>query len=410
MAGEENRGQDGRMNWAEKFAPRAALMKRSAIRELLKVAGRPGMVSFAGGLPAAELFPVAEIEVVAQRVLREHGRKALQYGETEGLAALRDWVAETFSTERARLKRENVLITSGAQQGLDLLGRVLLDAGDRVMVENPTYLAALSAWRPWGVEFLAVPMDGEGLKVAAVRELLKAGPKMLYTSPNFQNPQGTTLSSERRRDLAGVMRECGLAVAEDNPYGDLWYDEAPPASLFELDARMNGEGGLDSNVVYFGTFSKILAPAFRVGWTIGEEELIDKMALAKQAADLQSSTLNQHIALEMARGGLKLEALRAAYRERRDAMLEALEKCFPEGVEWTRPSGGLFVWVTLPAGVNSMELLPRAVECNVTFVPGEDFHADGSGENTMRLNFSNASVENIRAGIERLGAVLKAAL
>ena len=400
------------MNWTQVFAARTASMKPSAIRELLKVANRPGMVSFAGGLPAAELFPIAEIEEVAKQVLREHGRRALQYGETEGLAALRDWVAGKFSTATVKLRRENVLITTGAQQGVDLLGRVLLDAGDKVVVESPTYLAALGAWRPNGVEFLATPTDQDGMRLETLEPLLARKPVFVYAQPNFQNPSGTTLSAERRPKLVEMIRAHDIALVEDNPYGELWFEEEPLPSLFELDARAGtgANGGLDSNVVYLGTFSKILAPAFRVGWTIAEEALIDKMALAKQAADLQSSTFNQYIALEMARRGLDIAKLRAVYRERRDAMLGALEKHFPADATWTRPKGGLFLWVTLPERINTMELLPRAVENNVTFVPGEDFHAEHNGKNTMRLNFSNAGIDDICAGIERLGSVIKAAL
>lgn len=398
------------MDWTERFATRTSTMKKSAIRELLKFGNRPGMISLAGGLPAPELFPIAEVEAATQRVLREHGRKALQYGETEGLAALRDWLAEKFSTPTVKLKRTNVLITTGAQQGLDLLGRVLLEEGDKVIVENPTYLTTLMAWRPWGVEFLAAPTDAEGMRVDELRPLLAQKPKVIYAQPNFQNPSGITLSAARRTKLVQLARETNTPVVEDNPYGELWYDQEPLTSLFELDSRSSAAGELESNIVYLGTFSKVLAPALRVGWTIADEALIDKMALAKQAADLQSSTFNQYIALEMVQRGLDVAKLRATYRERRDAMLEALKKHFPTGASWNRPAGGLFVWVTLPDRIDAMALLPKAVEKNVTFVPGEDFHADHSGKNTIRLNFSNAGVDDIHAGIERLGSVIKQAL
>ena len=385
-------------------------MKRSAIRELLKVGNRPGMISLAGGLPAPELFPIAQVQAATERVLKEHGRKALQYGETEGLAALRDWIAEKFSTPRVKLKRTNVLITTGAQQGLDMLGRVMLEEGDKVVVENPTYLTTLMAWRPWGVEFLTAPTDAQGMRVDGLGALLEQKPKVIYAQPNFQNPSGATLSAERRVKLVDLGRTTRTPIVEDNPYGELWYDQEPLTSLLELDARTNAAGELETNVVYLGTFSKVLAPALRVGWAIGAEALIDKMALAKQAADLQSSTFNQYIALEMAQRGLDVATLRSVYRERRDAMLEALKKHFPTGATWNRPAGGLFVWVTLPERIDAMALLPKAVEKNVTFVPGEDFHADHSGKNTMRLNFSNAGVDDIHAGIERLGGVIKEAL
>ncbi|HUS37381.1 MAG TPA: PLP-dependent aminotransferase family protein [Verrucomicrobiae bacterium] len=398
------------MDWTERFARRTSTMKKSAIRELLKVGNRPGMISLAGGLPAPELFPIAEVEAATQRVLREHGRKALQYGETEGLAALRDWLAEKFSTATVKLKRTNVLITTGAQQGLDLLGRVLLQDGDKVIVENPTYLTTLMAWRPWGVDFLSAPTDAEGMRVDELRPLLAQKPKVIYAQPNFQNPSGITLSAARRKKLVELARETNTPVVEDNPYGELWYDQEPLTSLFELDASSNRDGALQSNIVYLGTFSKVLAPALRVGWTIADEALIDKLALAKQAADLQSSTFNQYIALEMVQRGLDVAKLRSVYRERRDAMLEALKKHFPTGASWNRPAGGLFVWVTLPQRIDAMALLPKAVENNVTFVPGEDFHADHTGKNTIRLNFSNAGIDDIHAGIERLGSVIKQAL
>jgi 2-aminoadipate transaminase len=399
-----------RMDWTARFAKRTTSMKKSAIRELLKVGNRPGMISFAGGLPAPELFPIAEVEAATQRVLREHGRKALQYGETEGLAALRDWIAEKFSTANVKLKRTNVLITTGAQQGLDLLGRILLEDSDKVIVENPTYLTTLMAWRPLGVEFLAAPTDTEGMRVDDLRPLLAQKPKVIYAQPNFQNPSGITLSAARRTKLVELARQTNTPIVEDNPYGELWYDQEPLTSLLELDARTNSAGDLQSHVVYLGTFSKVLAPALRVGWTIADEALIDKLALAKQAADLQSSTFNQYIALEMVQRGLDVAKLRTVYRERRDAMLEALKKHFPNGATWNRPAGGLFVWVTLPPQIDAMVLLPKAVEKNVTFVPGEDFHADHSGKNTIRLNFSNAGVDDIHAGIERLASVIKQAL
>ncbi len=383
-------------------------MKPSSIRQLLKLAGRPGMVSLAGGLPAAELFPIAELEAATQAVLQKHGPRALQYGETEGLAALRDWLAAIYWKSGAALKRENVLITTGAQQGLDLLGRVLLEDGDKVIVENPTYLAAISAWRPLGVEFLTVPTDDDGMRVDGVEALLAQKPKVLYTTPNFQNPTGTTLPLDRREKLVELTRAANLPIIEDDPYGDLYYDDAPPESLFQLARR----GGAEAHVATLGTISKILAPSLRVGWVVASEELIDKLALAKQAADLQSSTFNQYIVMEMAQRGFLngIPKLRDVYRVRRDAMLVALAEHFPKEAHWTKPTGGLFVWVTLPKQISAMELLPKAVEHNVTFVPGEDFHCDGSGKNTMRLNFSNASVENIRTAIERLGQVIRAAL
>lgn len=345
-------------------------MRRSAIRELLRCTRQPEMISFAGGLPAPEMFPLEEVRGAAKAL----NASALQYGETEGVAELRDWVAQRFNRPR-----ENVLIVSGAQQGLDLLGRVLLNEGDPVEVENPTYLALLSAWRPLGVRF--------------VRE----HGKIAYTVPNYQNPQGTTLDLAQRRALL----DRGIGIIEDDPYRELCFEGEPLPTLLELD---RGE-----NVIHVNTFSKVLAPGLRVGWVIGPEAVIEKLVQAKQAVDLQTSTFNQLLILELLRSGIwerQIPRLRATYRERRDVMLAALEKHFPEEATWTRPVGGMFLMVHLPPDMNAAELLPACLENNVAFVPGEEFHIDGTGQNTMRLNFSNAKPERIEEGIRRLAGVI----
>jgi 2-aminoadipate transaminase len=395
------------MDWRERFAKRTACMKRSAIRELLKFGNRPGMISFAGGLPAPELFPIAAVEAATQQVLREHGRKALQYGETEGLAGLRDWIAEKFSTPSVKLKRHNILITTGAQQGLDLLGRVLLDSGDKVVVENPTYLTTLMAWRPWGVEFLSVPTDAEGMRVDALPPLLAQKPKVIYAQPNFQNPSGTTLSAERRKKL--VELASSVPLVEDNPYGELWYDQEPVKGLFELNARASSAGELETNVIYMGTFSKVLAPALRVGWTIAEEALIDKMALAKQAADLQPNTLIQRAVYHYCKRGYLDEHIPfiiEAYRQRAEWMLTAMERHFPSTVEWVRPEGGMFIWCRLKNGQSATQLFKAAVRQNVALVTGTVFHANGGGDSTFRLNFTNSNQQQIEDGIQRLGKAI----
>ncbi len=396
------------MNWNTQFADRTALSRRSAVRELLKLTAQPDMISFAGGLPAPELFPVDAIKAAANEVLTEIGGPALQYGETEGVGALRDWVATQFSRARFTVRRENVVIVSGAQQGLDLLGRVLLNDGDLVAVENPTYLALLGAWRPLGVRFLPVPSDAEGMDVDALEAVLAQRPKLIYTIPTFQNPQGTSMSLARRHKLAGLLGTGQVALLEDNPYGELRYSGEALPHLFELTAQAGADGHLQSPVIYSGTFSKVLAPGMRIGWLVADEAVIDKVVMLKQSADLHTSTLNQYITLALLRDGVierQLPRLRAAYRERRDTMLAGLERHFPAGVTWSRPDGGLFLTVTLPAHMDAAEVLKRAIVEHVAFVPGEDFHLQG-GANTFRLNFSNAQPERIAQGIERLGALL----
>jgi 2-aminoadipate transaminase len=400
------------MNWSRCFARRATLMRRSALRELMKVTSRPDIISFAGGLPAAELFPVERVKAAVAAVLDERGGQALQYSATEGLPELRDWLARRFSNQRLRVARENVLITTGAQQALDLVGRILLEKGDRVIVENPTYLALLSAWRPTGVEFLPASCDADGPRVEEWEPLMQQKPKAVFCVPNFQNPQGTTMSLARRESLVALARQRLMAIIEDNPYGDLRYSGSALPNLLELDARNRSSSDFDSRVIYTGTFSKVLMPGLRVGWVIASRAVIEKLTQAKQAADLHTSTLSQHLALKLLnRGFLEefLPVLLRNYGHRRDAMLAALEKHFPKSATWTKPEGGMFLWVTLPKNINAGQLLPAALEHRVAFVPGEDFHLNGEGKNTLRLNFSNASPERIEEGIKKLGRLLEPA-
>ncbi len=386
-------------------------MRRGAVRELLKLTARPEMISFAGGLPAPELFPVAEVREATAAALARHGSTALQYGETEGCAGLRDWVAQQYSRPGRPVRRENVMITSGSQQALDLIGRVLLDEGDSVLVENPTYLALLSAWRPCGARFLGLGADRDGMRVEEIGALAKDAPKVVYTVPNFQNPCGTTLSLARRRQLIALVQQHDLLVVEDDPYGQLRYDGGALPSLLELDQEDARTGEFGGRVIHTSTFSKALAPGLRVGWIVAATEVIDCLVRAKQAVDLHTATLNQLTILELAYQGVldaQIPRLRAAYAGRRDVMLRAMEKWFPPGVTWTRPAGGMFLLVTLPQGWDAGEVLRISLERGVAFVPGEEFHLDGRGKNTLRLNFSNASPERIETGIQRLGEVLKA--
>jgi 2-aminoadipate transaminase len=396
------------MNWGQMYAKRTRRMKRSAIRELLKVTRRPEVISFAGGLPAAELFPIAKVEDAIKTVLAKLGGKSLQYGETEGVPELREWIAHEFSRNGTKISIDNVLITTGAQQALDLVGRVLLDDGDRALVESPTYLALLTAWRPYVGEFLAVPSDDDGMRVDALPELLKKGPKLIYVTPNFQNPQGTTLILERRQKLVKLLQEFGVALLEDNPYGELRFSGQPLPHLLDIEA-MQGQSESPNHVIYSGTFSKVLMPGLRIGWVIAAPELIDKLGMAKQAADLHTSTICQYAALELLRRGFLDEfvpVLCKSYGERRNIMLAALEKHFGSNAKWTRPEGGMFLLVTLPPKCDTAEMLSRALKANVAYVPGEEFHLNGGGRNTMRLNFSNARPEQIEEGIRRLASVI----
>ncbi len=385
-------------------------MRRSAVRELLKLTARPDFISLAGGLPAPELFPVDEVRRASETVLVRHPKQALQYGETEGLAGLRDWIAHHLSGPGLRVKRCNVLVTSGAQQALDLIGRVFLDPEDKVLVENPTYLAALSAWRPLGVEFLAAASDADGLRLEAVQPWIGQRPKLVYCVPNFQNPRGTTLSEHgRARALEWITAE-DVVLVEDNPYGDLRYAGRSLPHMLTLAARSDGGENIDQRVIYVGTFSKVLAPGLRVGWVVAPERVIEKLVLAKQAADLHTSTLNQHIVLELVTNGFldrHIPVLRSAYRERRDALMAALETHMPPGVSWTRPEGGMFVFVTLPPHLDAGRLLTHALERKVAFVPGEEFHIDGSGNNTLRLSFTGLPPADLLRGVERLAATIE---
>jgi 2-aminoadipate transaminase len=391
------------VQWNEKYARRARLMTGSAIRELLKLTEQPDFISFAGGLPAPESFPVAEVAAAVQAILHDRGPQSLQYGATEGYRPLRELIARRTSTDGHVVSVENVLITSGSQQALDLLGKVFLDVGDRVLLESPTYLAALQAWNAYEATYLELPLDEAGLDPAALEPALRGEPKFLYCVPNFQNPTGVTLSLARRQRLVALAAAHGMPLVEDDPYGSLRFEGDALPSLLTIAGAVGG-------VIQLSTFSKTLAPGLRVGWVVAPAEVIGRLALAKQGTDLHTGTLDQYIVHELLAGGqieAGLPAIVARYRERRDTMLTALAEHFPADVRWTRPAGGMFLWVTLPRGIDASDLLPAAVERGVAFVPGKSFFPNGGGENTMRLNFSNASPERIREGIARLGSLLR---
>ncbi len=401
--------------WEHRYAQRTQQMGSSAIRELLKLTQIPGLISFAGGLPAPDVFPVEEFRKACDVVLSEVGSEALQYGTTEGYYPLREMIARHSCRYGINVDASNIQITSGSQQALDLLGKLLINPGDRVLVEAPTYLGALQAWNAYGPEYVTVPSDENGMQTDALENALRTGPKFIYVLPNFQNPTGATLSLERRLKLIRLADQYGVPIVEDDPYGQLRYegDHLPPVVVLDDQYQKNGEKNYHGNVIYLSTFSKTLAPGIRLAWIVAPPEVISKIVQAKQGADLHTSTFNQMVAFEVARDGFldeHVRTIRKVYSERRDVMLNAMKEFFPEGVSWTKPLGGMFLWVTLPEGINTTQLFDRAVSLKVAYVPGAPFFPKGGGENTMRLNFSNAKPEKIREGIARLGQVFKDAI
>jgi len=398
--------------WEHRYAKRVKNMGSSAIRELLKLTQMPGLISFAGGLPAPEVFPLDEFKNACDVVLTEVGSQALQYGTTEGYLPLREMIARHSCRYGIQVEAENIQITTGSQQALDLLGKLLINPGDRILVEEPTYLGALQAWNAYEPDYITVPIDEFGMKMGPLEEALRSGPKFIYILPNFQNPTGVTLSLERRKKLIELADHYGVPIVEDDPYGQLRYDgeHLPPVLVLDSEFQKNGGVNYRGNVIYLSTFSKTLAPGIRLAWIVAPAEVISKFVQGKQGADLHTSTFNQMVAYQVAKGGFldqHVRTIRRIYGERRDVMLKAMEKYFPEGVSWTHPLGGMFLWVTLPAGINSIELLEKAVVLKVAYVPGASFFANGGGENTMRLNFSNAKPEMIEEGIARLGKVIR---
>lgn len=403
--------------WNHRYALRTEGMTASVIRELLKLTEAPDVISFAGGLPAPEVFPVEEFRRAADTVLREYGTKALQYGATEGFLPLRQHIVKMMRRYGVQAHEDNVMITSGSQQALDLIGMLLLNPGDKILTERPTYLGALQAWRAYQARYITVPIDQDGLITDHLEEALRSGPKFMYILPNFQNPGGVTLSLERRMELVRMADDYGIPIVEDDPYGQLRYsgDHLPPLVVLDCDhlesRARDGHGYFTGNVIYTSTFSKTLAPGLRLGWIVAPVEVLQRLVQCKQGMDLHTSTLNQMIAYEVIKDGFldqHVKLIRRVYRERRDVMLAAMERCFPEEVTWTRPDGGLFLWAWLPEELDAAELLKEAVARHkVAFVPGSAFYPDGSGHNTMRLNFSNARPEMIEEGIRRLGLLLK---
>jgi len=397
--------------WEYRYAQRTQRMGSSAIRELLKYTEKPDIISFAGGLPSPDVFPVEEFNAACDRVLQKQGAMALQYSITEGYLPLREMIARHSARYGIKITTENVLITSGSQQALDLLGKILIDPGDRILVESPTYLAAIQAWNAYGAEFITVPMDDDGMNTDYLEEALRAGPKFIYVLPNFQNPTGVTLSMERRWKLIELADQYGVPIVEDDPYGQLRYEGEHLPSIVVLDSQFRDDGTpcYRGNVIYLSTFSKTLAPGLRLGWVVAPAEVIGKLVQAKQGADLHTATFNQVVAYEVSRGGFldrHIHTIRDVYGERRDLMLAAMDRDFPPEVNWTHPQGGLFLWGVLPTYMDAKDLLTTCLEKKVAFVPGEPFHPTGGGKNTMRINFSNATHEEINQGIKRLGTAI----
>jgi 2-aminoadipate transaminase len=415
-----------------RYSISARRMSRSIIRELLKLANKPDIISFAGGLPSPQTFPSEELKQICSTVLAESPEVTLQYSATEGLSSLRDLLVDFVARYGLRLDREELIVTTASQQSLDLVGKIFIDRGDLVVVEQPSYLGAVSAFKSYGVRFLPIEMDREGLRTDLLhnrlREMKKeAGsgieyyrnmPKFIYTIPDFQNPSGITMSLQRRKELLRLAEEFDLIIVEDVAYKWLRYsgDDLPLIGALEVRGRAGGSPATDPipptrRVVNLFTFSKILSPGFRLGWICADTTVIDKLVQAKQATDLCTSALTQRIAEEFLRRGLlegRIQANISLYRGKLRCMLDALEQFMPRmpGLSWIVPEGGMFLWIILPEGMDADEMFKDALERNVAYVVGSAFHPDGGGHNTMRLNFSYCSDQDIREGIRRLAGLV----
>lgn len=394
---------------AVKFARRLENAEGSAIREILKLASNPEVISFAGGLPAPELFPVEEMKKVALAVLEEQGRAAMQYYVTDGYPPLREAIAERMNRKlHTNVTADSILVTNGSQQCLDFVGRVFLDEGDKIIVESPSYLGALNAFKAYGPEFIEIPTDEDGMIMSELEKALAANPdvKFIYVIPDFQNPSGRTWPIERRKQFMEIINKYEIPVAEDNPYGELRFEGEIFPSLKSYDTK-----GL---VLFFGTFSKIFAPGFRLGWVSASPEILEKFNISKQAADLQASTISQ---MEMAKFiemydlDAHVEKIKEVYGKRRTIMLDAMDEYFPEGIKFTRTDGGLFTWVTLPEGIDAAQLMKDVVlPNNVAYVPGEPFYPNGGNANHFRMNYSCMPEDKIVEGVKRLGKALHEAM
>lgn len=387
------------------YSKRMSEVKASEIRELLKLTEQPEVISFAGGLPAPELFPIDEIKEVSRIVLEEDGEKALQYTTTEGFKPLREWIANRMNCRLGTsFDCDNILITHGSQQAIDLSGKIFLDEGDFVLCESPTYLAAINAFKAYGCRFIEIPTDDGGMVISKLEEAIRLCPKakLIYVIPNFQNPTGRTWSLERRQQLAEISAKYGIAVLEDNPYGELRFEGEPLPSVKAFDKK--------GNILCTGTFSKIFCPGYRIGWIAGAKDVIKKYVLVKQCVDLQCNTIAQmEVAkyLELYDIDMHIEKIRETYKNRRDLAIETMEKTFPQKVTFTNPQGGLFSWVELPENINARDVLKKCLEKHVAFVPGGSFFPNGGRENTFRINFSNMPEDKIIEGLSHIGYILQ---
>ena len=400
------------LDWQPHLASRTESMKSSAIRELLKLTQDPDIISFAGGLPAPDFFPLREVEEACRYIIREDGAEALQYSMTEGYPPLKEYLSNAMHKYGVPARPDNVLLTNGSQQALDLIGKILIDPGDYVLTGRPTYLGAIQAWNAYQARYHTVRLDDQGMVVDEIEHayekvIADSGkpPRFIYVLPNFHNPAGTTLSRERREQLADIATKLDLPVVEDDPYGQLRYEgeDLPPICTY-----------IPERTIYLGTFSKTLAPGLRLGWIVCPEELMKHFVQAKQGADLHTGTFTQYVANDICqRGFLKqhVKKLCAAYRERRDTMLDALAEFWPDACCWTHPDGGLFLWAQVPEGIDTMDFLGQALEEKVAYVPGVNFYPnEDGGFNAMRLNFSYCSEDTIVEGTRRLGVALKKAI
>jgi 2-aminoadipate transaminase len=390
------------------FSDRARRAVASEIREILKVMSDPEMISFAGGIPNPESFPVEQISEIAKKVLTESPEDTLQYGITEGYEPLRETLSDFMKKQGVSAGPEEIIVTSGATQTIDLCAQAFLQAGRHVITESPSFLAALLDFRSHYAEIDDVKMDSDGLRVDALAERIAdmrrkgAKPTMLYVIPNFQNPTGVTLSEKRRKDIVGLAEENDFLILEDDPYGQLRFEgeHIRPVKAFDDSGR----------VVYASSFSKILSPGMRIGWAVAPPEITKKLAIMKQTTDVHTSVFSQRIAEEYIRGGYlekQLPKIRALYGRKQRVMLGALERYFPKGAEWTHPEGGMFLWATLPKKIDTLKMLPKALERKVAYIHGRQFYPNGGGENEMRMNFTHPADELIVEGVRRLGGLIE---
>jgi len=400
------------LDWEPFLASRTQGMQSSAIRELLKLTQQPDVISFAGGLPAPDFFPIREVEEACRYIVREDGAQALQYSATEGYRPLKEYLADSMHRYGVPATPDNVLLTNGSQQALDLIGKILIDPGDYVLTGRPTYLGAIQAWNAYQGRYHTVRLDDDGMVVDEIEHAYEKAvadsgrpPRFIYVLPNFHNPAGTTLSQERRKRVAEIATRLNIPVVEDDPYGQLRYEgeDLPPICTY-----------VPERTIYLGTFSKTLAPGFRLGWIVCPEELMKRFVQAKQGADLHTGTLVQYVANDICQRGIlkqHVKKLREVYSERRDTMLDALSELWPEECSWTHPEGGLFLWAQVPEQIDTRDFLQEALNENVAYVPGVHFYPnEDGGFSAMRLNFSYCCPDTIVEGIRRLGVALKKAL